>query len=140
MREKAIVIDEHGDQAKIQIIRSSACAHCRGCSIGSSEKKEVHLWAKNPLKAKPGQTVEVELTKTAFFKATILAYLVPLIAFIVGLIIGYQLTNPFKITQEIFALIIGILFMSISFMVNYLMNDRFEKSGKFVSKIVNILT
>lgn len=140
MRERAIVIEEHGDQAKIQIIRSSACAHCRGCSIGSLDKKKIHIWAKNPLKAKPGQTVEVELTETAFFQATILVYLIPLIAFILGLILGYRLTNPLKVTQEIFALIIGLSFMSFSFVLNYLMNSKFEKSGRFVSKIVNILT
>lgn len=141
MREKAIVVEEQGDRAKVRIIRTSACAKCRRCSIGSSDKKEFHIWSENSLKAKPGQTVEVELENTAFFQATIIAYLIPLIAFLVGITLGYKIPVPFRnMSQEIFALIIGILVMSISFMVNYLLNDRFEESGKFISKITNILT
>lgn len=141
MREKAIVIEEQGDHAKVRIVRSSACAQCRRCAIGSSDKKEFFIWSKNPLKAKPGQTVEVELKNTAFFQATIIAYLIPLIAFLIGITLGYKIPVPFKnMSQEIFALIIGILVMSASFMVNYLLNDRFERSGKFISKITNILT
>lgn len=141
MRERAIIVDELGDNAKVEIMRTSACAKCRSCSLGASDKRKLHIIAKNPLQAKKGQIVEVELKKDAFFKATIYAFLIPLFAFILGVFVGYKWSLPLIVVnnQEVRALTTGLLAMGISFLLNYLQNRKFEESEKFTSSIVNIL-
>ena len=60
MREKAIVVANKIDCAQVEIMRTSVCDGCRGCSVGK-EGKPIRVWAKNPISAKTGQVVEIEL-------------------------------------------------------------------------------
>lgn len=142
MREKAVVVEKKGNEARVEILKSAACGHCRACSVGS-ENKPVFVWAKNPLKAGVGQLVEVEVQPSTMLTATLIVYAIPLLAFIGGLGVGYSGAPPapmFHIKSiELFSLLIGLISMGISYLGIYLYNKKAEKTKKYFSNIINIL-
>lgn len=139
MREKAIVVSKNGNKAEVEVIRTSACAKCRACSLGS-EKKVIKVWVQNDVNANVGQVVEIEIENRALISATFIMYVIPLVSFLLGVILGLNFANTLNIAwEEPFSLLTGLLFMSLAFLAIYLNNKRFEKSRMFTSRIVNIL-
>ena len=139
MREKAIVIAHKGNKAQVEIIRSSACDSCRGCAV-DKKNKHFRVWVNNPLNARIGQRVEIELKSSIFLFATFIAYIVPLLAFLVGIVLGYKFAYFFNITLvEPFALLIGIGIMSVSYLSIHILSSKGKNSNKYTSRIVNIL-
>lgn len=139
MKEKAVVVGNRGDEAKVEIIRTSACNGCKACSVGR-DNKALHVWVDNPLKAKIGQEVEIELNPSTILSATFIAYGIPLIAFLLGIALSLKITDlvseGFK---EIFSLLIGLSTMSISFLGVHLFSEKERNIKKYTSRIVNIL-
>jgi sigma-E factor negative regulatory protein RseC len=139
LREKAIVASKKGNKAEVEVIRTSACAKCRACSLGS-EKKVIKVWVQNDVNANVGQVVEIEIENRALISATFIMYVIPLVSFLLGVILGLNFANTLNIAwEEPFSLLTGLLFMSLAFLAIYLNNKRFEKSRMFTSRIVNIL-
>ncbi|SHM52457.1 positive regulator of sigma(E), RseC/MucC [Caldanaerovirga acetigignens] len=139
MREKAIVVSKKGNKAEVEVIRTSACAKCKACSLGS-EKKVIKVWVQNDVNADVGQVVEIEIENRALISATFIMYVIPLVSFLLGVILGLNFANTLNIAwEEPFSLLTGLLFMSLAFLAIYLNNKRFEKSRMFTSRIVNIL-
>lgn len=139
LREKAKVVAERNDEAKVEIIRTSACDHCRGCKIGT-DKKVLQIWVKNPINAKVGQTVEVELQTNMLLSAIFIAYVIPLIAFIIGISLGYKIGeyNTLK-SREIFSFICGIIGIGISYLWIHFFSKKPDTIKKYTSAIINVL-
>jgi len=91
-----IVQRVEGEYAWVAIGRSASCGNCDsrdGCSSGllgvTSKSREYRLL--NTIKAKVGDTVLVSLPEGMVFRATVLAYLLPLILGIAGASLGMWL-------------------------------------------------
>lgn len=139
MREKAVVLRKIKDEAELEVLRGTACSSCKGC-VESSKKKKLIVWAKDTIGVEVGQLVEIEMEAKGVLSATFIMYLFPLIIFILGVIGGFELAPLLGISNvEPFALFAGLLGMSISYLIIYLNNRRFEKSQLYKSKIVNII-
>lgn len=139
MKEKAVVIKNRADRAKVEITPSSACSGCKGCSIGK-ENKPVRVWAKNLVNAKEGQAVEVEISVIKFLSATTIVYGFPLLAFLAGVVLGYIISDLLKITLiEPFALLTGIVSMLACYLGihHFTKNELYDK--KYTSDIIRIL-
>ena len=77
--------------AQIHFLRGSACAHCGAClSVGDSEM-EISL--PNTLGAKEGDRVAVDLSPKRVMQASLLAYAVPLILLIAGVLVGSRIAD-----------------------------------------------
>ena len=139
MKEKAVVVGNRDGEAKVEIIRTSACNSCKACSVGRNNKA-IYVWVDNPLKAKIGQEVEIELNPSTILSATFIAYGIPLVAFLLGVALSYKITvflpNGF---EEIFSLFIGLFTMGISFLGVHLFSEKGRNKEKYTSSIVNIL-
>jgi len=139
MREKAIVVGNKKNRAQVEIRRSTACEGCKGCSVGR-EGKPIRVWAKDPIGARVGQNVEIELSATTFLSATLIAYGVPLLAFLLGIGLGFKVSEVLKIsTVEPFAFLIGFGLMSFSFLIIHFFTSREEISKRYSSRIVRII-
>jgi len=136
MREKALVIANKGTQARVKIIRSDACKKCGACS----PDKDIKVWAKNPLNAQVGQSVEIEINPATFLSAAMITYGLPLVAFVIGVILAYAVGMFFPISiSEPIALMVGLLTMGISVLIIYFINKKAEESQRYYSYIVKIL-
>ncbi len=75
-------------QATIQYIRPDACEKCGGCS-SMSQTGSITLKAD----CKEGDWVRVELPDGRFLSATAMAYVIPLVLFVGGLLLGNALSG-----------------------------------------------
>lgn len=139
MREKAIVVANKGEKSKVEITRTSACDHCRACPVGTDDRS-IQVWADNPLKAKVGQKVEIEMETRTLLSATFIAYGIPLIAFLLGISLGYKgallVSEDFR---EVFSLLVGLGTMVIGFLGVHLYSRKASNREKYTSRIVNVL-
>lgn len=93
MAEKGVVVELNGELAVIKMMRSEACAKCRACVAGMSEK-EMSIVAENACGAQVGDWVEMELRENGFYKAVLIMYGIPLIGLVSGILAGYFLLAP----------------------------------------------
>ena len=80
--------------AQVVLIRQSACSgDCHKCSGCGAAKETVVFTAKNPVDAKPGDLVKVETATGAVLRSAAVLYLLPLVLFLAGYIVGVVLWN-----------------------------------------------
>lgn len=120
MAEKGVVTEIKNNIAVVKMVRTEACAKCRACIAGMSEQ-EMFIDAQNACDAKVGDWVEMELVGSGFFQAVLIMYGIPLIALIVGMLVGFYVISPvFHLTgtgtDEIIGFITGLLFTFLAYL------------------------
>lgn len=93
MAEKGKVTGVNENTLTVVMTRKEACAKCRACIAGLSEKEMV-IEAENECDATVGDWVEVEVTPDGFITALFVVYGLPLIGFMIGLLPSYFLLKP----------------------------------------------
>ena len=116
MAEKGLVIDEKGDKLVIKMTRKEACAKCRACIAGLSEKDMI-LEARNLCGASVDDWVEVELEADGFLFAVGVMYGIPLIALLAGVLIGNFVIAPALsfINPDVVSFFTGIIFTGLAY-------------------------
>ena len=96
--------------AKVACIRQSACSgDCHKCSGCGAVEQTMIFTARNPIGARAGDTVTVESDTGPVLKAAAVLYMLPLVLFIVGYIVGMQWQLGGLIGGLAFALSIGLI-------------------------------
>ena len=91
------VLKVQGDQAFIEVERSSACAEC-----GLQEAEEMTAGGKvvfqafNMIQAKVGDRVKVRVQTAAYMKATLYVYGIPVLLMVIGAIFGMYISGAIK--------------------------------------------
>lgn len=80
--------------AVVQISRPTACGSCGACQVGE-ESLEVQVSCLNEAGAKVGDWVSLEMGFGNVIKAAFIAYTIPLILLVVGILVGYQFFGLF---------------------------------------------
>ncbi len=140
MEEIGIVKSIDGVTAKVAVERQSACDTCEQSSCHIMDN-ETEVEALNIAKAVPGQKVKISMKPYTYLKGTILIYGVPVIALIIGAILGKELlSSHFEgIDPDILSAIGGFSLLIFSFIVIRLITGRMEKKEKFQPVIEEIL-
>ena len=116
MGEKGLVINTKGHLAVIQMTRTEACGQCRACLAGM-KKEEMIIEADNECNAKIGDWVIMELRNNSFMKAVLIMYGIPLIALVVGIVLGYYVLYPYiPINREVLSFGVGLIFTALAFL------------------------
>lgn len=144
MNQQGYVVEIVDDKtAKLKMQRHSACAACGKCQTLSSETKEILVEVDNCLGADVGDHVEVDMENMNVFKATALAYIVPLIFLMIGTMVSYViLDKTMSANRSLLEIIsggIGILLMLFSYLILKKNDNKFRESRKFIPIIVKIL-
>lgn len=92
MQQLVKVLSCDGDQtAKVAVLRQSACSgDCHKCSGCGAVEQTMIFTARNPIGAKAGDLVTVESATGPVLKAAAVLYLLPLVLFITGYLIGMR--------------------------------------------------
>lgn len=86
-----VITCEADGTAKVMLVRQSACSgDCHQCSGCGAAKETVFFTARNPIGARPGELVNVEAETGPVLKAAALLYLLPVVLFIAGYLVGMQ--------------------------------------------------
>jgi len=140
MRELGEVVETKNGIAKVKFKRSSACGRCGACGI-LKDMSEIVIEVNNSLHATVGQKVEVEFEERNSLKSAALAYLFPLIMLISGVLLGYVIgdTVLLPIPTEIFASIMGIALVIVSWFILRRIDKKFKKRVASIYKMTQVL-
>ena len=116
--------------AQIHFLRGSACAHCGAClTVGDSEM-EISL--PNTLGAKEGDRVAVDLSPKRVVQASLLAYAVPLVLLIAGVLVGSRIADWA-------GFVLGIAACGISYLILRIVEKKSAKKKSFQPRMTRIL-
>ncbi len=98
LEEEGVVTAVEGRLARVQVQPRSACGHCQarsGCGTslvaGFLGRRPGSFWAHNPLGARPGDQVVIGLDEAELRRASLLLYLLPILALVAGAVAGDRL-------------------------------------------------
>jgi positive regulator of sigma E activity len=121
MRDKGIVVNIKADMAQVEVrCFTDLCQKCsaRSLCIGQNQSKGI-LMVRNPLRASPGDEVEVEVPDTKYSRYLILLFGSLLVASLVGIGLGSLLSPLLPLSSSaasllglVSALIITCVFLS----------------------------
>lgn len=134
MAEKGLVTNVKGEYAIVRLIRQEACAKCRGCIAGMTEK-EMFLEAENACDASIGDWVLIDLRDNGFLHAVLIMYGIPLIGLMVGLLVGYFGISPIlgftEGTRDFFSFALGVVGTLLCYLWIKKNDARWETSKKY---------
>lgn len=84
MKKTARVVNENG-VLMAEVLREEACAHCHGCDLGRRERLLYPLSGEG---FREGDEITLELSGRTLSKTSLLAYGLPLLCLIAGLLLG----------------------------------------------------
>lgn len=136
MKELGKVVKVEEKYIEISIKRTSACDKCKRC-ISAEGQKQMLLRARPYENASIGDIVEIDQKASTFLSAVFTAYIIPLIAFVIGTVIGYYVfASHSQGTKELYSILLGLLFLAVSYLViSYIDKRYFKKSGKFLPRV-----
>lgn len=95
-QQEGIVISVAGETARVKTSRHSDCENCGACPGNAA----IVLDARNPLGAKPGQPVMIEVQEVGMLKSAFIVYMLPLIAMFAGAVAGGYLAG--QLAKDVF--------------------------------------
>ena len=122
------VVAAIGGELEVCFERPEACAHCGACS-GQKEKTLVKLPGSVPV----GRWIEVDMPETQVLKASVLAYVLPLVMLLGGLALGSLLFS-----QEALWAVTGILCMGLAWLILRLIEKKMRRRNIWQPKVVAI--
>lgn len=116
MEQKVSVVEVHGSRARVRAVRASACGHCAGQSacgtMGSWVQRYAEMDVDNPIGARVGDEVVIDVPDGALLKATFRLYGVPMLAFIgVGLLVRTWAVQLNASAPDVWAALAGLVGM-----------------------------
>jgi len=142
MNQQGFIIDIVDNRtAKMIMQRQSACASCGKCSKLSSECQDLVVEVDNSIGAKKGDYVEVSMESVKVLKATMLAYLVPLMFLLVGTILTYYILDLIKFSGpiEVISGVVGLICTGISYLLLRKNDAKFKQSRQYIPEITKII-
>jgi len=131
--EEGIIIEISKDNiAKIKVGRHNECKNCGACPGDSS----VVIEAKNTVGARTGQRIAFEMKETNMLMAAFVVYILPLVAVVVGIIVGQTVAKKVGYPVRGFQIGGGIL----TFVLSMLNIKRFDKYAHNNEKMQPVIT
>lgn len=138
MREVGQVVQITGEYAVVNVKRKSMCGSCCACELGSSKKPEVDIKGQKLVDCKVGDYVYIEMSAPDMLRASAIAYGIPLLALLFGIVISYFVMKDRGGSSELISFLTGLLFMAVSFLVIHKYDNRLKDSKVYEPRIVDL--
>lgn len=127
--------------AVVMCTKSSLCENCAtngNCALGDDGNTRL-IEAQNSLAAEVGEQVRIATTTKSFLQSSFLLYIVPLIALVIGAIVGMLVGESFPtgLDPNLLSAIFGVFFMSGSFLILRVGSSVLNKES-YMPKIIEI--
>ncbi|AKL95191.1 positive regulator of sigma E, RseC/MucC [Clostridium aceticum] len=141
MKQCGVVTEVFDTTAKVLMQRHSSCGSCNACKMGQEDMK-MEIEAINQVKAQVGQRVEVDMEGQNVLAAAFIVYIIPLFALLTGIVVGDSLLKLLGVNDynEIFAAVIGFLFMAATFIGIRRKEKVIKSKRKYAPIITEIVT
>lgn len=135
MERIGTVIEDKGETAIVRLRRHLSCKNCGRCGglLGAEDRREHYVEASNPIRARRGQSVIVEMDDRQALFIAFMLYLVPLAGLVAGIFLGLKFASVFgwESTRELVPAGAGLLLMALIFSGISLWDRRVKKSGRY---------
>lgn len=123
---------------------TEACGTCNvksSCHTKPDSSKEKHVTALDPFGLKVGQLVKIHLEPKKLVKASIIIFAFPLLALLLGAILGSFIANAFgfKDYLDIYAIGGGFSGLGITIVGLKAYNKKLEKTNQYYPTVVKII-
>ena len=124
------VISVGGDSCEIQLLLSGFCSGKHKCALTTFVKgippDRNRARAKNTICARVGEKVLVEIFSPGFYRALIFVFILPLIAILLGCILGTQIAVWIGVShnKDLYAGICAVVFFCFSLFVGRFVDRR----------------
>ena len=138
MTEKGKVISIHEGKALVMLTPSEKCAGCNLCSqLQPGGKMSLEVEAVEGLH--PGQEVTIEIDSREMLKSGWTVFILPLIAFIVGVVAAPEIVRVIglKIPNDLASIILGALLLGVAFLGIYLRSRHPGHGSNLAPRIVD---
>lgn len=142
MNQKGFIIEIVDNKtAKMVMQRHSACASCGKCAKLSSETQDLVVEVDNQVGAKVGDHVEVSMESVNVLKATMLAYLFPLVGLLLGTTITYYVLTAIKYSGQIELIsgIVGLVCTALIYLYLRMNDKKFRDSRQYIPVVVRVI-
>ena len=133
MKQIGIVVRQTRKKATVRVKRPTSCgencAHCAGCPT-----TDQLVTVSNPLGAPRGATVEIETDDKKVFFAAFLVYVLPLLFFIGGYVLGAKITTVLPLQ-----ILIAFACLFVFFFALRKLDAKLLKKGKYGVAITRVI-
>ncbi len=137
LTEYGQVVDIQGGVAHVKFMRTSACGKCHACGMLSTQN-EIVIRVDNDADAAVGDLVAVSIRMKKAMRASVLAYVFPLIMLVLGVLFGWLLSARWHVFQntDTTMAVCAIIFAVLSFFLLKLAAPLYNKSVANVYRMV----
>ena len=138
-REKGTIIEIHGNTATVRIDKASSCAHCKANCMEQSGSMIAE--AANPAGAQEGDTVLLTLNSRAALTASLITFGIPLLALLLGVVLGNFMANEisFQGNPQLLSIGAGAILFILSFIPLRIYDRRIKESGECSVTVIEVL-
>ncbi len=122
MEQIGQVVKVSEGRAVVLVSRHQVCGKCGGCGVAISGAGENQLEVLNQVGAEVGDRVKVVSDSAHVLRASFVAYILPILALLVGIYIGQVLERTFMLFARL-----DILFGVILFCASYFLVRAYDK-------------
>lgn len=139
MVEEGIIIETYKQIAKVKFNKSNACVHCK---IGCIESESSMIAeAQNPINAKVGDSVRLEIDSKLALKAMTIVLGFPLLMLFLGVLVtNFLVRTVYKIENQIISISVGMSLLMLSFIPIRIYEKRIRDSGYCSLTIVEVIS
>ncbi len=118
IEETGVVTVTEGITARVKVQKRGACEGCTATGVCETSDDGMEINALNPVQAKVGQTVKVNIKPQSYLMGTMMVYGFPMIALIAGAIIGKNIGEKYfsGFDSDIIAAFLGFASLFITFL------------------------
>lgn len=138
MEREAWVTALEGDSVRIRFFRHASCQNCGGCLLAGNRESEMLIPIPKGTRIEPGDRVKISMESSAFLRAALLVYLVPLLLLFIGYVAGNKLFVLFALEShgEAGGVIGGLFFLFLSFLGLKFFDRRPSASPSYQLRVV----
>ncbi len=141
MEEHGIIVECRGTTALVKTRRGTSCDNCsskKACK--PLEQNDMLIEVENTIGAKVGQDVVFTVGAGSVIKAGVLFYLVPVLSFIGGVVIGQSLLTALfpKTNPDLVSGLFGAFLLVVSFIGLKVYNRRISRNNAFRARILRV--
>lgn len=122
-RAKVVLVD---GRLMAQTVRFEACAQCRACAHGQTERQLIPL--PEDARFREGDEVDVSIPEGSVGKASLLCYGVPFACFAAGLALGAVLAGLLGLSQDLCCAAGALLFTAAGWLIVRRADRRLRRS------------
>ncbi|MCU0822448.1 MAG: SoxR reducing system RseC family protein [Spirochaetes bacterium] len=140
--EEGIVKSLKGDRASVLIKKRPQCDSCgnsSSCGI-TGKAEEFEIDAVNPMYAKTGDRVIIQIESSPVVKVTAVVYLLPVVGLIGGIAAGRHIGKNFGLDMDLCSILTGLFLFALPFLIIKPFMSRLEKQKRYTPEITGILT